>query len=251
MSPTATSSDRPVVVVPCFNERDRLDLEEFARLAQSIAIRFVDDGSTDGTGDLVSAFAREHDFVDVQLLPRNRGKAEAVRAGLTAALAKGAQAVAYYDADLAAPPAELLRCIDRLESDPGVDVVIASRVALLGRRIERRRARHYQGRVFASLASIALRMPVYDTQCGLKVFRATPALTEALVAPFRSKWVFDVELLSRLACASEPIPVERFVEVPLMAWRDVSGSRLTTRSKIGAVVDVARVARTQRQLTRR
>jgi glycosyltransferase involved in cell wall biosynthesis len=248
-STTTLTGDRVAVVVPCFNERDRLDLNAFVQLAETVTIRFVDDGSSDGTADLLTSFARDHDAIEVQRLPRNLGKAEAVRAGLNAALSEGAQIVAYYDADLAAPPAELLRCIDHLQRDAAVDVVIASRVALLGRRIERRRARHYQGRVFASLASIALRMPIYDTQCGLKVFRATPALTESLCAPFRSKWVFDVELLNRLVCASEPTPIERIVEVPLMAWHDVGDSRLTTRAKLGALVDLARVASARRHLS--
>jgi dolichyl-phosphate beta-glucosyltransferase len=95
--------------------------------------------------------------------------------------------------------------------------------------------------VFATFASIFLRIPVYDTQCGAKVFRATPALREALATPFRSSWVFDVELLGRLLRGSPtvgPVPLAEFEEMPLREWRDVGGSRLTPFGMARAAADL-------------
>jgi dolichyl-phosphate beta-glucosyltransferase len=112
----------------------------------------------------------------------------------------------------------------------------------LGRHITRRARRHYLGRVFATFASILLRIPVYDTQCGAKVFRATPELRAAIESPFRSSWVFDVELIGRLLVGSTtvaPVPLREFEEMPLREWRDVSGSRLGPGGMARAAIDLA------------
>jgi glycosyltransferase involved in cell wall biosynthesis len=182
--------------------------------------------------------------VRVHGLARNRGKGEAVREGLLRALASGATAVGYLDADLSTPPEEMLGLLAVLE-DPKIQVVLGSRVSLLGRRIQRRRARHYLGRVFASVASIALRLPVYDTQCGAKIFRRGPALEAALGSPFGSRWAFDVELLGRLLVGEDGTPQlseADFVEVPLHRWRDVKGSSLSPWHALTAGKDLLRIA---------
>jgi hypothetical protein len=149
------------------------------------------------------------------------------------AIAAGAQFVAYLDADLSTPVEEMLRLVDVAQQSAGIDVVLGARVALLGTTIERKRWRHYVGRVFATLASTILGLPVYDTQCGAKVFRATDALTRALAAPFAARWAFDVELIGRLLLGGSGR--DRFVEVPLREWCDVRGSKL-------GVLDAPRIA---------
>ncbi len=151
--------------------------------------------------------------------------------------------LAYLDADLASPPSELLRVLDVVVRDDSVDFAMGSRVALLGTNIERSRLRHYQGRVFATLASIALGLTVYDTQCGLKAVRSTAALETALGTPFRSRWVFDVELIDRMTHAEVPLRADRIREVPLEEWRDVGGSRLSVWARLRSVYDLVVVTR--------
>jgi dolichyl-phosphate beta-glucosyltransferase len=205
-----------------------------------VRLLFVDDGSGDGTQGLLDRLA-SRDGVDVLTLPRNVGKAEAVRQGLLRGLEGETETLGYFDADLATPPEELLRMFELLESRDDLSFVLASRVALLGRRITRRAWRHYLGRVFATFASIFLHIPVYDTQCGAKVFRATPALRHAIATPFRSSWVFDVELIGRLLTGSSgapPVPLSEFEEMPLREWRDVGGSRLGPLGMAQAAVDL-------------
>jgi dolichyl-phosphate beta-glucosyltransferase len=234
----------PVVVVPCFNEEERLDVGRFSSLVESGQVRllFVNDGSTDETLRVVTALAAGSDRVEILDLPTNVGKAEAVRRGLLHAIDSNAHVVGYYDADLATPPDELLRLLAILADNPHLSVVMGSRVALLGRSIDRSPGRHYLGRVLASIASFVLRVRVYDTQCGAKVMRVTPAVVEALRQPFRSTWVFDVELIGRLLRGSgsvAPLPPPAFEEVPLREWHDVPGSKVTFAGMAGAVVDLA------------
>ena len=233
----------PIVVIPCYNEQRRLDPARLETLAESGRVRllFVDDGSTDDTAAVLDRLRNTSEAVDVLRLPRNVGKAEAIRQGLSHGMESDAPILAYYDADLATPPEELLRLLELLAARPDLTFVMASRVLMLGWRIERRAVRHYLGRVFATLASLLLRIPVYDTQCGAKAFRVSPALREAIGTSFRSSWVFDVELIGRLLVGSstaEPVPLAAFEEMPLRAWRDVSGSRLGPVAMGQALVDL-------------
>jgi glycosyltransferase involved in cell wall biosynthesis len=235
------------LVIPCYNEAARLDVAAFAALAESrpgLRLLFVDDGSIDGTAEVLERLrAARPEAVEVLRLSPNGGKAEAVRRGLAAALEGGARIVGYADADLATPPGELLRMIADLEARP-VGVLLGSRVRLLGTRIERRALRHYLGRLFATIASLALGIPVYDTQCGAKLFLATDALRGALADPFRTRWVFDVELLDRLlrgngGGALAPVDMR---ELPLREWRDVGGSSLRAGAMLRAGMQLLSLA---------
>ncbi|MBI1949567.1 MAG: glycosyltransferase [Deltaproteobacteria bacterium] len=234
-----------VIVIPCFNEAARLDDEALLTLLapEGVELLLVDDGSTDDTRARLHALAaRAPKRIGVLELESNGGKGEAVRRGLEAALLDGALRVGYLDADLSTPTAEMLRILHVLEERPDVDVVLGSRVRLLGRRIERRALRHYLGRAFATAASLSLGLPVYDTQCGAKAFRRTPALLSALRAPFASRWVFDVELLRRLLDGDDDVPglpPQAFVELPLKEWREVHGGNLGPIAMAKAGVDLA------------
>ena len=234
----------PVIVVPCYNEQHRLDVDALLQLAGTARVKllFVNDGSTDGTAQVLDTLAHGATTVEVIDLPVNVGKGEAVRRGLVHAMAHDVDVVGYYDADLSTPPGELLRLVDVLmDCPPGRVAVLGSRVARLGTVIERSPYRHYLGRVFASAASLALGVRVYDTQCGAKLFRVTPSLAAALERPFRSVWAFDVELLYRLIMGDgtiAPLRPDAFVEVPLEAWTAGEGSRVRPAAAVGALAAV-------------
>ncbi|CAN5737915.1 hypothetical protein BH24ACT6_BH24ACT6_21410 [soil metagenome] len=239
------------IVVPCFDEAERLRPDAVRELAASSGARvlLVDDGSTDATPQVLDALVAavgDPGTIASHRLARNSGKAEAVRRGMRLALDDGAAVVGYCDADFSTPPHEVARLLVVLDDTPDVDVVLGSRVGLLGSDVQRAHVRHYLGRLFATAASAALRMKVYDTQCGAKVFADTPALRAALADPFRSVWAFDVELLARLRHGAPPtapgLGIERFLEIPLRTWRDVGASKLTVRGAGRAAVDVARIA---------
>jgi dolichyl-phosphate beta-glucosyltransferase len=239
---------RATLIIPCYNEGGRLDGDAFLALTSGLAdlkLLFVNDGSEDDTQERLhllctKALAR----ISILQLESNQGKAEAVRQGLLRALSEGADVVGYVDADLATPRAEVQRLVETMR-DSGVAVLVASRVRLLGRKIERHPARHYLGRLFSIAGSIVLGQQIYDTQCGAKFFRRTPALEAALRKPFLSRWAFDVELLGRLLTGSldaAPVAPADVREEPLLAWRDVPGSKLRAWHMMGAVRDLARIA---------
>jgi glycosyltransferase involved in cell wall biosynthesis len=234
-----------IIVVPCFNEAERLVPEAWLPLLERAELLFVNDGSQDRTLAILEHFAAREARVQVLDLPINRGKAEAVRQGLLAALERPAAIVAFADADLATPPHELLRLAEHLR-DPAVQVVMGARLALLGSKIERDRVRHYLGRVFATLASFTVGAQVYDTQCGAKFFRRGPALAAALAEPFHSRWSFDVELLGRLMQQLRQAGIDpesgAIVEVALNDWRDVPGSKLKTGAMVRSALDLGRIA---------
>ncbi len=240
-----------LIVVPCFNEAERLPVERFASFpAQEPSVRFlfVNDGSTDSTLELLrklqSRNPERFGFLDLET---NRGKAEAVRRGMLAAFEQQPSYAGYWDADLATPLDEIPRFVALLEERPALDMVLGSRVKLLGRIIERHAMRHYGGRVLATLSSLALDLEVYDTQCGAKLFRRTAGTTALFAEPFVTNWLFDVELLARFVRerrgTDRPRVENAIYEFALHEWRDIPGSKIRARDFFVALTEIARIYR--------
>ncbi|MFT4704763.1 MAG: dolichyl-phosphate beta-glucosyltransferase [Bradymonadia bacterium] len=235
------------IVIPCYNEAERLDQDAFARFHEAqpnTRLIFVDDGSRDETLRILEELAPRVGGAVVALSP-NGGKAEAVRAGVLRALEDGATTqVGYWDADLATA-LEVIPQMEAVLEDDAFDVVIAARVQLLGRHIERDPLRHYAGRVFATFASTLLQMPVYDTQCGAKLFRVNAPMRAAFAEPFVASWAFDVELLSRLATLRSDAGLTSVelatYEFPLLRWRDVAGSKVKPSDFPKALGELGRI----------
>jgi len=239
-----------IIVVPCYNEARRLDTRAFTEFrlnGHRLEFLLVNDGSRDDTLALLERLRRDSpDTIRVRDQQPNHGKAEAVRMGLLEALDAGADFIGYWDADLATPLSAIPKFLEVFEDRAGVNVVLGSRVKLLGRSIERHAWRHYLGRVFATLVSEMLHLAVYDTQCGAKLFRSTPELRRVLAEPFGTAWLFDVEILARLIGASPrgTAAVARCLyELPLDEWRDVPGSKLTRAAYVRAATSIFRLYR--------
>jgi glycosyltransferase involved in cell wall biosynthesis len=240
-----------VIVVPCYNEALRLNTAAFldyARTGSDVSFLLVDDGSRDATWSVLEKL-RDEGGTPFHILRKqpNGGKAEAVRDGMNYALEHlRPELVGFWDADLATPLEAIadLACI--LVRQPSIEMVFGARVQLLGRHVDRHPVRHYLGRIFATVVSTVLRLPIYDTQCGAKIFRVTPQLAQALADPFVSKWVFDVELIARfirLHHGDSSAVGARIYEFPLHVWRDVAGSKLRSSDFLKAFRDVVRIYR--------
>jgi dolichyl-phosphate beta-glucosyltransferase len=252
---------KTLVVVPCYDEAKRLDTAAFlAALEREPMLGFVmvNDGSADDTASMLEALRESAPGrIDVVHLEQNSGKAEAVRRGVLRAIELGAEFSGYWDADLATPLEYIGRFAEKLEGSELV-LVLGSRVRLLGHHVERKAVRHYLGRGFATLAALSLGLPVYDTQCGAKLFKTTAAIRSTFERPFELVWSFDVELLSRLLVREMDvgdIHVEReCAEFPLGVWRDAPGSKITLRHFPSIALELVRLyltARVARRPTRR
>lgn len=224
------------IIVPCYNEASRLDVGAFLAFGREFPTAtylFVNDGSRDETLSVLEALkSRDPERFAVLNLPKNVGKAEAVRQGLLRAFDDGADYVGFWDADLATPLEAVPSFCSVLDHQPNIHVVCGARVRLLGRSIERSTMRHYLGRLFATAVSLAFRIGAYDTQCGAKLFRNTPRIRGVFEKPFLTRWIFDVEILVRFCFGHGTGPVEprtAIHELPLMEWREVGGSKLTGR----------------------
>jgi dolichyl-phosphate beta-glucosyltransferase len=254
-----TSGDSPprqsrcTVVIPCYNEADRLRLDAFGAFLSSprsrnVELLFVNDGSRDATLSVLqtlrSLFPEKVKLLDKQ---PNAGKAEAVRHGMLHAIYSGeAELTGFWDADLATPLDQIPDLAGMMAERPELSMVFGARVRLLGRAIQRQPLRHYLGRCFATVASLALRLPIYDTQCGAKLFRITPELKDALAEPFQSRWIFDVELLARFVAMDQSRPdrlKEHIYEYPLPEWTDVAGSKVASGDFFKAFGELAGIYR--------
>jgi len=232
------------LVIPCYNEGERLDLPEIAEFLKRFGdyhFCFVDDGSDDRTDSILRSFTNDWpDRTTLFSYRDNCGKAEAVRRGMRTALDwKEFDFIGYLDADLSTPLREMHRLTGILQSGSEVLLVMGSRVRRLGAEISRNPVRHYLGRVFATVSGLMMPVKAYDTQCGAKIFRrelVAPIFGE----PFVSKWFFDLEILKRIASQIDH-PARVILEVPLNKWVEKGDSKIGFADFLRAPIELVRI----------
>jgi dolichyl-phosphate beta-glucosyltransferase len=239
------STDRATsitVVVPAFNESRRLgpaldqlvaDLDRLSTSPWQVVV--VDDGSTDGTSEVVDRRPPDDRIVLVTSVV-NRGKGAALREG--ARVATG-DVVAFLDADLPVPVATVL---EMAAATDGSDLVLGSR-RLPGATYDPPPplARRVGGWGFLTAVSAMGFQPSSDPQCGVKVFRRVP-LEPVLSVVENDRFAFDVELIARSRRAGL-----RVNEVPV-PWSYVAGS--SVRPVRDAVVTLRDLFRLRPRLRR-
>jgi len=243
------------VVLPAYNEARRLGpaLDElFAYLdghheglPAEVDVLVVDDGSTDATADTVEARPeyRRAAAVTLHLLRvAHGGKGAAVKAGMLAATG---DLVAFADADMATPPAELEKLVAALAES---DVALGSRIQPDGSdmRATQPAYRRALGGLFHVLASIWVVGDVKDTQCGFKGF-TRPAAHDLFARQRVTSIVFDVELIHlarRRGYSISTVPIQ---------WHDVRGSRMRPGARLALRVawDLVRIPLLHRGVSRR
>ncbi|MDH4467013.1 MAG: glycosyltransferase [Bacteriovoracaceae bacterium] len=236
-----------LLIIPCFNEEKRLNLEKFAHL-ESVDFYFVNDCSTDETGTLLQNFVQQ--FPQHRLLQsmKNVGKGESIRSAVLKLSDKDLSHYTWFgfwDADLATPFFELENMLkyEKIYSSPAKSIqgIFGSRVIRLGSNIQRTFHRKLLGLLFKQVVEILLKVRSYDTQCGAKLFH-TSIVREVFLEPFISRWVFDLELIMRTRD-------HYTVEYPLIEWIDVPGSKLKIfREAFRIASDIYKIKRAYSQL---
>lgn len=210
------------VVIPALNEAERLPpfLTAVRRYFGKSGLRYevvvVDDGSRDGTAAVVETFRRDWPALRLLRHPHNCGKGAALRTGIEAAQGR---LILLTDADGATPIEEEAKLRAALASR--ADIAVGSRLLWDDATHRHRKpVRGLLGKMFATCATRALRLPVTDPQCGFKLLRAE-AVAGLLSGCVEPGYLFDAELL--LHASRQGL---RIADVPV-SWREVPGSKVS------------------------
>ena len=220
------------VVVPTYNERENvealLSALEGLRLP-GLRVQFVDDGSPDGTADLVESLALTRPWVSILQRGRKMGIGSAYQDGFRKALADtGAGILVEMDADLQHPATAVPLLVEAVSG--GADLAIGSRYVPGGGISGWGRLRRLTSRAANAYSRFMLRLPVKDATSGLRAYTREAAAAVAEAKLPAKGFEFQVAVLHLLKGRA------KVVEVPY-----VFASRAAGKSKLG-VGDVLRFA---------
>jgi dolichyl-phosphate beta-glucosyltransferase len=217
------------IVIPCYNEEKRLNITRYSSFLsknKDVLVCFVNDGSSDNTLQVLTKIKSNFPTnVAAISMKKNSGKAETVRAGFMHCNATyDFEKIAYLDADLATTLEECVEISEHVNSE--IVLAFGSRISKIDTAIDRKKVRHYIGRVIAILISNQLKLRIYDTQCGCKIFDRKLS-KEVFSEKFISKWLFDVELFHRIIIIYSEKQMRVIArEVPLKSWIDYDESKV-------------------------
>lgn len=224
------------VVIPCYNEEERLLGKEFMDFAyQNLGYHlcFVNDGSTDNTLEVLQQLQEANpENISVYNCECNGGKAEAVRQGINH-LVKDSQFdyIGFLDADLSTDFKDFDELVHTIENSD-FKIVSGSRIARMGANITKESARKIISMTINLIIRSILGMPIKDTQCGAKVMDREIA-EHMFKQKFITKWLFDVEIFMRMKKFYGKQRVSKLIcEQPLKRWIHADGSKLSMKDSI-------------------
>ena len=235
------------IVIPCYNESSRLDFDQYSAFLKkrpNYIFCFVNDGSNDNTLEYLNAFQSQHaEQVKVLDLKQNRGKAEAVRAGMNHLIWKNElTSIGFMDADLSTGFDEYQNLVNKLtKGSQSKEMIFGSRKINNESKVERSGFRKFASAIAGGMIKSVLRMSIEDTQCGAKVF--TPNLARIVFRQtFISRWLFDVELFIRMKRRFGKQEIwTKMEEVPLKKWVHVEGSKITLKDSLNLPTQLGKI----------
>jgi glycosyltransferase involved in cell wall biosynthesis len=214
------------IIIPVHNEKKRISrcLQRTIAFCSSqrweYEIIIVEDGSTDGTVEVIRELISKNDRIKFISRKERLGKGGAIRQGVSMAEKKY---VGYMDADLSADPGEFDRLLPFIDQ---FDIVIGSRILRGGLpAIKRPFTRSFLSHCYAGLFRLLFQVEIHDPQCGFKLFRSGAA--HNLFAQTETHgFAFDSELLVKASTSGMTIK-----EVPII-WEHDSDSKVGTLREI-------------------
>lgn len=244
------------LVIPCFNEAKRLQISYWDKIITSpdlenIIFLFVDDGSLDGTFEILSELAK-HNRVQTLSLDENTGKANAIRAAFQRVLESSFcdyDLIGFIDSDSSFDAQEVINILRHLEDQSkSFDAFFFSRVKLSGSQIRRSEIRHIISRIIYTFIAHGWNWAPYDTQCGFKVFRNSNLMADAISTPFKTRWFFDIEFVNRLSMRRDSRL--KILELPLHYWQERSGSKINARQYFSIISEILIARRLVKQMSK-
>ncbi len=233
------------VVIPCYNEEDRLLSDEFTNYVYAnlgYHLCFVNDGSTDDTLKVLTELSKgREDYISVYNCEKNGGKAEAVRQGVLH-LAKNSELdyIGFLDADLSTDFADFDDLVKTIEST-NYKIVSGSRITRMGANINKESTRQLISLTINFIIQKILGMKFKDTQCGAKIIdrEVIPIL---FTNKFITRWLFDVEMFLRMKKYYGDSAKKMICEQPLKRWVHADGSKLSMKDSLKIVFQLTKIA---------
>lgn len=234
------------VVIPCYNEEERLLSKEFIDFTASnlgYHLCFVNDGSKDKTLEVLYKLREgREDFISVYNCEVNGGKGEAVRQGMLH-LAKDKQLdyIGYLDADLSTDFADFDDLVNTISAS-NFKIVSGSRISRMGANITKESARKIISLTINFIIRKILGMNFKDTQCGAKIIHKD-LVHVVFKEKFITRWLFDVEIFKRMRnIYGKEKAIEMICEQPLKRWIHADGSKLSMKDSFKIVGQLFQIA---------
>ncbi|GAA4230926.1 glycosyltransferase [Postechiella marina] len=243
------------VVIPCYNEEERLFSKEFVDYIgkhTGYHLCFVNDGSKDKTLEVLHNLQKgKEDFITVYDCEKNGGKAEAVRLGmLHMAEKEDLDYIGFLDADLSTDLADFDDLVKTIENSD-FKIVSGSRISRMGANITKESARKIISLTINFIIRKILKMDFKDTQCGAKIFHKD-VIGVAFSEKFVTQWIFDVEIFKRVTQHYGLSAAKKMLcEQPLKRWIHADGSKLSMKDSVKIIFQLAQIAWVYRGKTKK